>query len=63
MAAIQVIARFMLVCLPLSVLLAACGSHGENSSPNYHINNMQRMDKNAGNEKMRRMEKEIYRDK
>ncbi len=28
-------------------LLLACGSTGRNSSPNYHINNMERMDKDA----------------
>lgn len=49
-----------------SSLLMSCESVGRNSSPNYHINAMERMDKDAHypqDERARRMEKAIYKDK
>ena len=58
MSKIRLLTKIIIISLPL-MGLTACGSHGTNTSENYHINSMQRVDKNAGNmdkERMKRME-------
>lgn len=64
MKLIKVLSLIAAFSLPVTALVG-CGSHGSNSSPDYHINPMERMDKNTGKdkEKLRRMEKEVNRDK
>ncbi len=59
---LQTVAMSLIFSMSL-IFLASCQSQGQNSSADYHMNDMQRLDKNAGNEKMQRMEREIYRDK
>ncbi len=59
---IRILGKSLIFSMSL-ILLASCQSHGENTSSNYHINDMQRLDADAGNEKMKRMERETYRDK
>lgn len=57
--------KIALVALVASVLMA-CDSHNRNASPNYHINAMERMDKHAHypqDERMKRMEKAMNKDK
>lgn len=58
----KLLAKSLILSMSL-IFIASCQSHGENTSEDYHMNSMQRLDKDAGNEKMKRMERETYRDK
>jgi hypothetical protein len=62
MAKTHRVAKSLIFAMSL-IFLASCQSHGQNYSNDYHINTMERLDKNAGNEKMDRIQREIYRDK
>lgn len=64
MKIIHTVASLAALTLTLTTL-AGCGSHGSNSSPDYQINPMERMDKDTGKdkEKLKRMEKEMQKDK
>lgn len=64
MKLVKIVTLLAAFTLPLTALVS-CGSHGSNSSPDYQINPMERMDKDTvkEKEKLKRMEKEMKKDK
>lgn len=57
----RLLTKIMMITIP-AMALVGCGSHGVNYSDDYHINTMQRVDKNAGSmDKERKMR--MQRDK
>lgn len=64
MKLIKTVTLLAAITLPVTTLVG-CNSHGSNSSPDYQINPMERMDKDTvkEKEKMKRMEKEMKKDK